>query len=156
MVGRDTGESPHQHVRAEAPGGGGGSGDNLRHRDAEGTALSTGPDLLSEQRLVPGLTLTHIFSCAGRGASGLPHLTRLPSAYIREHVWLTTQPIEEPETPAAFQQLLDDLGMDDRIMFSTDYPHWDFDAPDTAIPASVAPEVRRKIMADNARSLYRF
>lgn len=92
----------------------------------------------------------------GKLKTEVPHLKRLPSEYIREHCWLTTQPVEEPETPAAFQQLLDDLAMDDRIMFSTDYPHWDFDAPDTAIPAGILPEVRRKIMAENARSLYRF
>ena len=92
----------------------------------------------------------------GKLKAEVPHLTQLPSDYIREHVWLTTQPIEEPETPAAFQRLLGDLALDDHIMFSTDYPHWDFDAPDAAIPASVPPETRRKIMAENARSLYRF
>ena len=92
----------------------------------------------------------------GKLKAEVPHLQRPPSEYIREHFWLTTQPVEEPGTPAAFRRLLDDLGMDDRIMFSTDYPHWDFDAPDTAIPAGVAPALRRGIMAENARSLYRF
>jgi uncharacterized protein len=92
----------------------------------------------------------------GKLKAEVPHLQRPPSEYIREHFWLTTQPVEEPGTPAAFRRLLDDLGMDDRIMFSTDYPHWDFDAPDTAIPASLPPALRRGIMAENARSLYRF
>lgn len=84
----------------------------------------------------------------------VPHLRRLPSEYIREHMWFTTQPVEEPHEPRDFPLMLDDLAMDDRIMFSTDYPHWDFDAPDAAIPASVAPELRRKVMAENARALY--
>ncbi len=92
----------------------------------------------------------------GKLKAEVPHLKRLPSEYIREHFWITTQPIEEPGSPAAFQRLLDDLGMNDRLMFSTDYPHWDFDAPDTAIPAGVPADVRRSIMAENARSLYRF
>ena len=40
--------------------------------------------------------------------------------------------------PAQFLELLEQLGMDDRIMFSTDYPHWDFDAPDMALPVAAA------------------
>ena len=29
----------------------------------------------------------------------VPHVKRPPSEYVREHVWFTTQPIEEPENP---------------------------------------------------------
>ncbi|MGH2459539.1 MAG: amidohydrolase family protein, partial [Chloroflexota bacterium] len=67
----------------------------------------------------------------------------------------STQPIEEPPRPADFLELLDDLAMDDKILFATDYPHWDFDAPDQAIPAQVPPALRRKILIENARALYR-
>ncbi len=84
-----------------------------------------------------------------------PSLSAPPSQLICEHVWLTTQPIDEPPRAADFRSLLDDLAMNDRIMFATDYPHWDFDAPDRALPAGLDAAVRERIMAGNARSLYR-
>jgi predicted TIM-barrel fold metal-dependent hydrolase len=85
----------------------------------------------------------------------VPHLRRPPSEYIREHFWLTTQPMEEPERAEHFHALLGHLGMDDRLMFATDYPHWDFDAPDQAIPARLEPDLEAAIMAGNACRLYR-
>ncbi|MCB1547808.1 MAG: amidohydrolase, partial [Hyphomicrobiaceae bacterium] len=54
-----------------------------------------------------------------------PHLKRLPSEYIREHVWMTTQPMEEPERRKHLTDVIDWIGID-RLMFATDYPHWDF------------------------------
>jgi uncharacterized protein len=84
-----------------------------------------------------------------------PRLTRLPSQTIREHVWLTTQPIDEPARPGDFQALLEQLGMTDHILFATDYPHWDFDAPDRALPSSLPAAVRDAILGANAHSLYR-
>jgi uncharacterized protein len=85
----------------------------------------------------------------------VPHLRELPSAYIDRHVWLTTQPMEEPARPEHFLQLLDELGGAERLLFATDYPHWDFDSPDQALPVRLTPDVERKIMAENARALYR-
>jgi predicted TIM-barrel fold metal-dependent hydrolase len=85
----------------------------------------------------------------------LPHLKRLPSEYIREHVWFSTQPIEEPHRPEYFLQLLRHMGGADRLVFATDYPHWDWDSPDGALPARLPDEVKQQIFFDNAKALYR-
>ncbi len=87
----------------------------------------------------------------------VPHLKRLPSEYIKEHIWLTTQPMEEPPQPRQFLELFDQAPwLEDRLMFATDYPHWDFDDPNEALPKVQLPAgVDRKIMAENARALYR-
>jgi predicted TIM-barrel fold metal-dependent hydrolase len=85
----------------------------------------------------------------------MPQVPRPPSAYIRKHMWVTTQPMEEPPDPRHFDQLLDQLGMDDRLMFATDYPHWDFDAPTQGYLMELSPERQAGIMAENARALYR-
>ena len=86
----------------------------------------------------------------------VPHVTRPPSAYVREHCWLTTQPIEEPPQAHFFSQLLTQVAMNDRLLFATDYPHWDFDAPDQALPNVISGELRRQILLENASHFYRF
>jgi predicted TIM-barrel fold metal-dependent hydrolase len=83
----------------------------------------------------------------------VPHLRRPPSEYIREHIWFTTQPIEEPDDPTQLATVLDHIGMNDRIMFASDYPHWDFDSPRQA-PRLFPKPLRRQIMGSNARHLY--
>lgn len=44
--------------------------------------------------------------------------------------------------------------MTDRVMFSSDYPHWDIDSPAKALPAAMPADMRAKIMGDNAARLY--
>ncbi len=82
------------------------------------------------------------------------HLDREPSQIFREHFWFTTQPIEEPDDPEQLVAALEFTGMTDRIMFASDYPHWDFDSPAMALPRAVPKELRAKIMAANACRLY--
>jgi predicted TIM-barrel fold metal-dependent hydrolase len=86
--------------------------------------------------------------------SEVPAVDRPPSELIRERFWVSTQPMEEPERPGQFHELLDQLQMTDRIMFSTDYPHWDFDAPNQALPARLTADQQRKILHENAAALY--
>ena len=84
----------------------------------------------------------------------LPRMKELPSTYIRQHFWISTQPIEEPLAAHQFTEMLNQLDMTDRLLFATDYPHWDFDSPDRAIPHTVSPSDRRRIMGENALALY--
>ncbi|MEM7130431.1 MAG: amidohydrolase family protein [Chloroflexota bacterium] len=84
----------------------------------------------------------------------VPYLKRKPSEYIADHIWLTTQPMEEPRQPHHFHQLLNQMNGGERLMFATDYPHWDFDSPARAVPLDLPDNVRRNIMAENARNLY--
>jgi len=87
----------------------------------------------------------------------VPHLKRAPSEYLREHFWLTTQPMEEPPVAEQFLEMLDMAPwLQDRLMFATDYPHWDFDAPDEALPKVKLPDgFADAVMAENARALYK-
>jgi uncharacterized protein len=84
-----------------------------------------------------------------------PQLPCAPSDYIRQHFWFTTQPIEEPELPEYFPQLLGHLDMDDHILFASDYPHMDFDAPDQALPQGIAADLKDKIFRRNGQTLFR-
>ena len=84
----------------------------------------------------------------------IPELTRLPSEYIRSQVWFTTQPMEEPEPRAHVLDTIEWIGWD-RLLFATDYPHWDFDDPDHVMPFRITQEQRVKIFRDNALELYK-
>jgi predicted TIM-barrel fold metal-dependent hydrolase len=85
----------------------------------------------------------------------IPWVKRLPSEYIREHVSLTLQPLDSPPDSYHLRQIMEQLESDDMLMFSTDYPHWHFNSSEEALPVELAPEVERKIMAENARAFYR-
>ena len=84
----------------------------------------------------------------------LPGLKRAPSEYIRTNVWFTTQPIEEPEPRTQLAEVFDWIGWD-RILFATDYPHWDYDDPTQALPIQMTEAQRVGIFRDNARKVYR-
>ena len=82
-----------------------------------------------------------------------PHVTRPPSEYLREHFWFTTQPIDEPDNPQHLAEIMDWLGWD-RLMFSTDYPHWDFDDPQQVFKFRIADDKKAMVLRDNAKALY--
>ena len=85
--------------------------------------------------------------------SEVPHLRRRPSEYLRSHFWFTTQPVEEPERPEQLRRLIDWIGWD-RLLFATDYPHWDQDDPRHAFRLPMSEAERRAILAGNARAVY--
>ena len=89
-----------------------------------------------------------------RSRDEVPRVKRPPSEYLRRNIWFTTQPVEEPENPDAFSETMEWIGWD-RILFSSDYPHWDCDDPTYAFPPSLSPAHRRMILHENAAAVYR-
>jgi predicted TIM-barrel fold metal-dependent hydrolase len=82
-----------------------------------------------------------------------PHLRMAPSEYIKRNVWFTTQPMEEPPVSGHLADMIGWIGMD-RLMFSSDYPHWDFDDPMTSLPIRLSSEDRQLFYRANAASVY--
>lgn len=82
-----------------------------------------------------------------------PHLKRLPSDYIHDHVWITTQPMEEPQSRQHILDIFEWIGWD-RLLFASDYPHWDFDDPARCLPISITDDQAQRFFLDNALSLY--
>jgi predicted TIM-barrel fold metal-dependent hydrolase len=83
----------------------------------------------------------------------IPWVARIPSAYLRDHVRLTSQPLERPDSDKHLLQALEMMDAENILMFSSDYPHWDFDSPTHAFP-TLAEQARRRIFETNAREWY--
>ncbi|MFC4779253.1 amidohydrolase family protein [Paenibacillus sp. GCM10023252] len=83
----------------------------------------------------------------------VPWLKKMPSEYIRSNCYLTTQPIEEPSDFNHLKQIFDMIDGENILLFSSDYPHWDFDDP-TAILKRLSDEAKRKIFYENAKQLF--
>lgn len=86
----------------------------------------------------------------------VPWNTRVPSEYIRGRVRLSLQPTDAPADGDHLLQIIEQMGSDELLMFSTDYPHWHFDSASDALPHGLPAGLRRKIMYDNARAFYHF
>ncbi len=85
--------------------------------------------------------------------SEVPHLKRKPSEYIRDHIWWTTQPMEDPERREHLLEVIEWIGWD-KLLFATDYPHWDFDEPSRVLPPGVSDANREAFYLGNAKKLY--
>lgn len=83
----------------------------------------------------------------------VPHVSRPPSEIIRERVWLSSQPMEEALDPEHVVRTMDRIGAD-RLLYASDYPHWDFDDPRFGLPARLDAPRRAGLRRGAARRLY--
>lgn len=81
------------------------------------------------------------------------NMRRAPRDYLKEHIRFSTQPLEEPKRLTDIRQILEWMDATTTVMFSTDYPHWDFDDPKWVLRL-LAPDTKSKILAENAISFY--
>jgi hypothetical protein len=83
----------------------------------------------------------------------VPWLEEQPTETVRRHVRLTVQPFDAPPTEAQLHTLLEQIGSDRMLLFSSDYPHWHFDG-DEALPSGLPAELIRKMCVDNPLETY--
>src|SRR3984957_10290947 len=83
----------------------------------------------------------------------VPWVTRTPSAFVRDHVRFTVQPIDAADEREAILRLVDHLKSDGLFLFSTDYPHWQFD-DDRVLPDGLSGALFDKIISKNALATY--
>ena len=83
----------------------------------------------------------------------VPWLKRRPSDYLADHVRLTSQPLERPENDKWLLNTFEAMDAQRILMFSSDYPHWDFDSPRHAFPR-LPDDLHQAIFEDNARKWY--
>jgi predicted TIM-barrel fold metal-dependent hydrolase len=84
--------------------------------------------------------------------ASVPWLRRPPSGYIVEHVYSTTYPLEKLD-PTHTDQILGMVHADGRLLFSSNYPNWEYGDPFEMIE-QVPDEIRRRVLVENALALY--
>lgn len=82
----------------------------------------------------------------------VPWLKRSPTEIVSQHVRLALQPFDGPKDAQVIQQLIEQIG-DHMLLFSTDYPRWNFDGTD-AVPLQGQPELMRKLRTENPFETY--
>lgn len=83
-----------------------------------------------------------------------PELTQLPSDYLSEFYY-GTQPLEEPQDPEHLQTIIDMSDLEDQLVYTTDFPHMDFDAPMAVTDHDgLNDDTKRKMLSENARTLF--
>ena len=85
----------------------------------------------------------------------VPWTSRLPSEYAREHVRVTLQPVDGPADARQLLEVIEQLGSDAMLMFSSDYPHRHTTEELSAVPEGLKPEFADRLLAGNAREHYR-
>jgi predicted TIM-barrel fold metal-dependent hydrolase len=78
----------------------------------------------------------------------IPWVDRSPGEILRDRVRVTLQPTDAPPDPVMLGRVLEQIGSDDVLLYSTDWPHWRFDGDDP-LPVGFPPGLARKLMVDN-------
>ena len=84
--------------------------------------------------------------------SEAPLLRKVPSEYMRE-MYYTSQPMET-DHPKALELTFEMIHAETQLLYSSDWPHWDFDPPSVIFDLPFLSEQgKRNILGENARRL---
>jgi len=86
--------------------------------------------------------------------SDCPSLKRKPSEYMRE-MYYSSQPMEKPRDRSILEATFKMINAETQLMWSSDYPHWDFDLPSVIYDLPFLSESgRRNILGGTAAKLF--
>ena len=86
--------------------------------------------------------------------SDAPLLKEKPSHYMQQ-MYYSTQPMEIPDDKSVMQATFKCINADTQLVWSSDYPHWDFDLPSTIYDLAFLNETqKRNILGANAARLF--
>jgi predicted TIM-barrel fold metal-dependent hydrolase len=83
----------------------------------------------------------------------VPWVDRPPDEIVRDHFRLTIQPLDAPAATEDVERAIDHLRSDDMLLYSSDFPHWQFDG-DAVMPLGIPAGLHHKILVDNPIATY--
>jgi predicted TIM-barrel fold metal-dependent hydrolase len=85
----------------------------------------------------------------------VPWVRRAPSEYVKEHVRISVQPLDAPESdPRQLLEVFEQLGSEEMLLYASDYPHPHVGDPEQALLRHLPEPVANKIRSENARAWY--
>jgi predicted TIM-barrel fold metal-dependent hydrolase len=72
---------------------------------------------------------------------------------VLDHIRVGSQPMLEPEDKPQFFMMLEAMHAERTLVYSSDWPHWDWDDPATTFPR-LPEELHQRVFAENARELF--
>jgi uncharacterized protein len=82
----------------------------------------------------------------------VPWVRESPADIIRRNIRVTTQPFDAPDA-ATVERVVEQIDSDEMLLFSSDFPHWQFEG-DAVMPAGVSDALARRIREDNPLATY--
>jgi predicted TIM-barrel fold metal-dependent hydrolase len=87
-------------------------------------------------------------------SSECPQLKKLPGEYITD-MYYTSQPMEIPRDMSLLEATFKCIKAESQLLYSSDYPHWDFDLPSTIYDLPFLKEkAKRDILGGNALKVF--
>jgi len=82
-----------------------------------------------------------------------PWVDRPPSEYVRDHVWLASQPIAEADDPGHVERTLEMVHAEETLLFGSQFPSFDDGALEADLSA-LDPSIARAMLSGSAMDLY--
>jgi uncharacterized protein len=84
----------------------------------------------------------------------VPWVRRLPSEVVREHVRLTTTPLDAPASSSELAETVDQMDLSRLLLYGSDFPHEHGQARARRGLSFLSPSQREAVLSGNARALY--